>query len=68
MSRVIVADIRDAFIAFSAKFYEKVLNAKATVPRLLEAEWQRRSKKTAVCKGQRSELQALAEFGFYPAF
>lgn len=36
-----MADIRDAFIVFSAKFYEKALNAKATVPRLLEAEWQK---------------------------
>ncbi len=43
LSRLIVADIRDAFIVFSAKFYEKALNGKATVPRLWEAEWQRRS-------------------------
>ncbi len=38
-----MADIRDAFIVFSAKFYEKALNGKTTVPRLWEAEWQRRS-------------------------
>ncbi len=69
LSRLIVADIRDAFIVFSAKFYEKALNGKATVPRLWEAEWQRRSVWRTTERTTGTELQQTnSNLGFIVHF